>query len=58
MSDFREIPEYIYEDRDGAVFYGDGTKIDIDCGCFATGHTVLLDLDDWSVIPFDADIEE
>lgn len=53
-----EIPQYKYEERNGAVFYGDGTKIDIDCGAFATGHTVLLDLDTWEVIPFDADIEE
>ena len=41
------------------LFYGEGfVKVDIDCGCFATGHTVLLDLDTWETIPFDAEIEE
>jgi len=52
------IPQYDYIENNGAVFYGDGTKIDIDCCSFATGHTVLLDLDSWRTIPFDADIEE
>lgn len=55
--DPEDIPQYEYTEKDGAVVYGDGTKIDIDCGAFATGHIVLLDLDTFEVIPFDADIE-
>ena len=48
-----------YKEQDGAVFYGEGfVKVDIDCGCFATGHTVLLNLDTWETIGFDAEIEE
>ena len=48
-----------YREQDGAIFYGEGfVKVDIDCGCFATGHTVLLNLDTWETIPFDAEIEE
>ena len=49
---------YYFQEREGAVIYGDGCKVCIDCGCFATGHTVLLNLDTWEVIPFDADVED
>lgn len=31
--------------KPGAVYYTDNHKIDIDCGSFSTGYTVLLDLD-------------
>ena len=31
--------------ENGAYYYSDNHKIDIDCGSFATGQTVLLDLD-------------
>lgn len=48
---------YDYQEKDGAVVYADGVKIDIDCGCFYSGHTILLDLDTWETIPFDADPE-
>ena len=55
----KDAPTWEYRDQDGAIFYGEGfVKVDIDCGCFATGHTVLLDLDTWETIPFDAEIEE
>ena len=47
-----------YQEKNGIVVYADATKVDIDCGCFATGHTVLLDLDTWKSYPFDADVEE
>lgn len=47
-----------FQERDGAVVYCDGQKVDIDCGSFYTGHAVLLDLDTWRTIPFDAEIEE
>lgn len=47
-----------YQEKNGIVVYADGVKVDIDCGCFATGHTVLLDLDSWKTYSFNADIEE
>lgn len=48
-----------FKNNNGAIFYGEGfVKVDIDCGCFATGHTVLLDLDTWETIPFNTEIEE
>lgn len=43
-----------FTEDDGVVYYGDGHKIDLDCGCFATGHIVLLDLNTWEQIAFDA----
>lgn len=52
------IPQHEYTEVDGAVFYGNGTKIDIDCGCFFTGHAVLLDLDTFEVIGFDAETDD
>lgn len=58
INTFYDIVKYPYENRDGAIFYAGGRKIDIDCGCFITGHTVLLDLDTWEVIGFDAEIEK
>ena len=49
---------YYFQEKEGAIIYGNGQKICIDCGSFATGHTVLLDLDTLEVIPFDADLED
>ena len=48
---------YTYENKNGACFYGQGYKICIDTGAFATGHSVLLNLDTLEVIPFNAKIE-
>lgn len=42
----------------GACFYDNNHKIDIDAGAFATGKTVLLDLDTLEVISFETDIIE
>ena len=58
INSFYKTAKYPYENRDGAIFYAGGRKIDIDCGCFITGHTVLLDLNTWETIGFDAEIEE
>ena len=41
-----------YQEKNGLVLYGNGAKIDIDCGSFATHRTVLLDLNTWESIPF------
>ena len=49
---------YHFQERDGIVVYGGGCKVNIDCGCFATGHTVLLNLGTWETVPFDAEIED
>lgn len=52
-------PAWEFREDKGAIFYGEGlVKVDIDCGCFVTGHTVLLDLDTWETVPFDVEIEE
>lgn len=56
----REIKRtFDFREDNGAIFYGDGfVKVDIDCGCFATGYTVLLNLDTWETVGFNAEIEE
>lgn len=55
----KSAPTWKFREDKGAVFYGEGfIKVDIDCGCFATGHTVLLNLDTWETVGFDAEIEE
>ncbi len=43
-----------FVNNDGAIFYCDGHKIDIDCGAFATSATVLLDLDTFETFSFKA----
>lgn len=39
-----------YEVRSNCIFYGDGHKINIDCGAVFTGHAALLDLDSLEII--------
>lgn len=47
-----------YTEVNGACFYDNNHKIDIDTGAFATGKTVLLDLDTLEVISFETEIIE
>lgn len=49
----QDLKEYkkSFVKADGAVFYANGHKIDIDCGAFATNATVLLDLDTFETFP-------
>lgn len=63
VEDFDEINRfydsnlYSYRLQDGVVFYENNQKIDIDCGCFATGQIAMLDLDTWETISFHSPIE-
>lgn len=56
MKDFNNLQAWNgsgqYQTKNGAIVYADGVKIDIDCGCFYTHYTVLLNLDTWETIPF------
>ena len=36
----------------GGIYYGDGHKICLDCGCFITGQIAMLNLDTWEEISF------
>lgn len=43
---------YDFTENNGIIFYGQGHKIDIDCGAIFLKKTALLDLDTLEVIPF------
>ncbi len=42
----------------GAIYYAGTHKIDIDCGSFSTGYTVLLDLDTFDEHIFQCEVDE
>lgn len=42
----------------GAIYYANCHKIDIDCGSFATGYTVLFDLDTFDEHIFQCEVEK
>lgn len=48
----QELGSAEYVEADGVVLYGNSTKIDIDCGSFATHKISLLDLDTFERVVF------
>lgn len=55
MARFQDKPTQQWEP--GAVYYSNTHKIDIDCGAFSTGYTVLLDLNTFDEHIFQCEVD-